>query len=324
MIKAATIRFERAGGPDVLQLVTLDLPAPGPGEALVRHSVVGVNFIDTYHRSGLYPLPLPSGLGMEAAGVVEAVGAGVSHVKPGDRVVYFSGSVGAYASHRVMEARWLVPLPTDVDDDTAAALWLKACTVEFLVERCARVQAGDIVLVPAAAGGVGVLLTQWLKAVGATVIGTVGSDAKVAVARDAGCDHVLAYAQVPEMVRELTGGRGVDVVIDGVGKATFLASLDSLRRRGLHISYGNASGVIGPVDFSILAQKGSLFTTRPTLFDYYATAEDFAAGTARVFAMLRQAVLKPHIGQRYPLRDAAQAHRDLEARSTVGASLLLP
>lgn len=320
---ATVVRFEATGGPDVLRVCEAAVGEPGPGEVRVRHTVVGVNFIDTYHRSGVYPLPLPSGVGMEAAGVVEAVGEGVTHVRPGDRVVYFSGTPGAYASHRVLEARWLVPLPDDVDDETAAAMWLKACTVEFLVERCARVQAGDVVLVQAAAGGVGVLLCQWLKAVGATVIGTVGSDDKVAVAQGAGCDHVLAYAEVPAKVRALTDGRGVDVVIDGVGKATFLASLDSLRRRGLHISYGNASGVIGPVDFGILAQKGSLFTTRPTLFDYYADPADFAAGTARVFAMLRDGVLKPHIGQRYGLCDAAQAHRDLEARVTVGASLLL-
>lgn len=323
-MQATTIRFERTGGPEVLGRQSVDLPAPAAGQALVRHSVVGVNFIDTYHRGGIYPLPLPSGLGLEAAGVVEAVGTGVSNVKPGDRVVYFSPDVGAYASHRVLAARWLVPLPDAVDDRTAAALWLKACTVEFLVERCARVRAGDTVLVQAAAGGVGVLLCQWLKAVGATVIGTVGSDSKVAVARDAGCDHVLAYDQLPAHVRDLTGGRGVDVVIDGVGKASFAASLDSLRRRGLHIGYGNASGTIGPVDFSILALKGSLFTTRPTLFDYYASAGDFAEGTARVFAMLRQGVLKPHIGQTYPLCDAAKAHRAMEARATVGATLLLP
>lgn len=321
---ATAIRFAATGGPEVMRVETVPLPAPAPGEALVRHTVVGVNFIDTYHRAGVYPMPLPSGLGMEAAGVVEAVGDGVDQVKPGDRVVYFSGTVGAYATHRVMEARWLVPLPDDVADETAAALWLKACTVEFLVERCARISARDAVLVQAAAGGVGVLLCQWLKAVGATVIGTVGSDAKVPVAREAGCDHVLAYDQVPAAVRALTDGRGVDVVIDGVGKATFMASIESLRRRGLHISYGNASGVIGPVDFGILAQKGSLYTTRPTLFDYYAAPADFAAGTARVFAMLQAGVLKPHIGQRYALADAVQAHRDLESRATVGASLLMP
>lgn len=318
------IRFETAGGPDVMKLVDFDFGAPGPGEARVRHTVIGVNFIDTYHRSGLYPMPLPAGLGVEAAGVVEAVGEGVSHVAPGDRIVYFSSTTGGYATHRVMEARWLVKLPDAIADETAAALWLKACTVEFLVERCARVKAGDTVLVQAAAGGVGVLLCQWLKSAGATVIGTVGSPEKVGIAKDAGCDHVLAYADVPARARDLTGGTGVDVVIDGVGKTTFEASLDSLRRRGLHISYGNASGPIGPVDFGILARKGSLYTTRPTLFDYYATPEDFAAGTKAVFAKIAGGILKPHIGQTFALADAVKCHQALEARQTIGSSLLIP
>ncbi len=318
------IRFESAGPPEVMQLVDLDVGAPGPGEARVCHTAIGVNFIDTYHRSGLYPLPLPAGLGMEAAGVVEAVGEGVTHVAPGDRVVYFSGTTGAYATHRVLEARWLVKLPEGIADETAAALWLKACTVEFLVERCARVQAGNTVLVQAAAGGVGVLLCQWLKSSGATVIGTVGAPEKATIAKQAGCDHVLAYADVPTKVRDITGGTGVDVVIDGVGKSTFMASLDSLRRRGLHISYGNASGPIGAIDFGILAAKGSLFTTRPTLFDYYATPQDFAAGTKAVFAKIASGVLVPHIGQTFALADAVKCHKALEARQTMGSSLLIP
>lgn len=318
------IRFEAAGGPEVMQLVDVDIGKPGPGEARVRHTVIGVNFIDTYHRSGLYPMPLPAGLGVEAAGVVEAVGEGVSHVLPGDRIVYFSNSTGGYATHRVMEARWLVKLPDAIDDEAAAALWLKACTAEFLVERCARVKAGDTVLVQAAAGGVGVLLCQWLKSSGATVIGTVGSAQKTGIARDAGCDHILAYADVPAGVRELTGGAGVDVVVDGVGKSTFEASLDSLRRRGLLISYGNASGPVGLVDFGILARKGSLYATRPTLFDYYASPEDFAAGSRAVFEKIAQGVLKPHIGQTFALADAVKCHQALEARQTIGASLLLP
>lgn len=318
------IRIEQTGGPEVMLFCDVAVGEPGPGAARVRHTAIGVNFIDTYHRSGLYPLPLPSGLGVEAAGVVEAVGDGVTHVAVGDRVIYFTNAPGAYSTHRVMEARWLVKLPDAIPDDVAAALWLKACTVEFLVERCARVKAGDHVLVQAAAGGVGLLLCQWLKSVGATVIGTVGSDAKVETARAAGCDHVLSYADVPTKVRELTGGRGVDVVIDGVGKDTFEASLDSLRRRGLHISYGNASGPIGAVDFGILARKGSLFTTRPTLFDYYASPEDFAAGTAAVFAKIEAGILQAHIGQTFPLADAVRCHQALEGRQTVGASLLLP
>jgi NADPH2:quinone reductase len=318
------IRMAATGGPEVMQLVEVEVGAPGPGAARVRHTAIGVNFIDTYHRSGLYPLPLPSGLGVEAAGVVEAVGEGVAHVAPGDRVIYFTNAPGAYATHRLMEARWLVKLPDDIADDTAAALWLKACTVEFLVERCARVKAGDTVLVQAAAGGVGLLLCQWLKSVGATVIGTVGSPAKAEIARAAGCDHVLAYADVPLKARELTGGRGVDVVIDGVGRDTFEASLDALRRRGLHISYGNASGPVAAFDLGLLARKGSLFTTRPTLFDYYATPDDVIAGTAAVFAKVETGVLTPHIGQTFPLADAVRCHQALEGRETTGASLLIP
>ena len=316
------IRFEAHGAPDVLQLVDVVVGVPAAGEARVRHTAIGVNYIDTYHRTGLYPVALPSGLGVEAAGVVEAVGEGVSHVAAGDRVVYFTSTLGGYATHRLIAARWLVKLPDAISDDVAAAVWLKACTVEFLVERCARVKAGDTVLVQAAAGGVGVLLCQWLKAIGATVIGTVGSPEKVETARAAGAEHVLAYAEVPAKVRELTGGEGVACVIDGVGKDTFEASLDSLRRRGLHISYGNASGAIGTVDFGILARKGSLYTTRPTLFDYYATDADFAAGSARVLAMLAAGSIAPTIGQTFALADAVAAHRALEGRTTIGSSLL--
>jgi NADPH:quinone reductase len=318
------IRIETTGGPEVMQLADTALPTPGPGEALVRHSRIGVNFIDTYHRAGIYPMQLPAGIGMEAAGVVEAVGDGVTHVRPGDRVVYFTNSPGSYATHRALAARWLVKLPDAVTDDVAAAIWLKACTVEFLVERCARLSAGDTVLVQAAAGGVGILLCQWLADKGVTVIGTVGSEAKVETARAAGCAHVLAYADVPARVRELTDGRGVDVVIDGVGKASFLPSLDALRRRGLMVSYGNASGKVGEVDFGILAARGSLFTTRPTLFDYYAEAADFAAGSAAVLDRLQRGVIAPVIGQTFALADAVACHQALEARQTVGSSLLIP
>lgn len=318
------IRIERTGGPEVMQLVDAEVGAPGAGQVRIRHSAIGVNFIDTYHRSGLYPMPLPAGLGVEAAGIVEAAGAGVTHVAPGDRIVYFTNAPGAYASHRLLDARWAVKLPDSISSEQAAALWLKACTVESLVERCARVKAGDAVLVQAAAGGVGVLLCQWLKSVGATVIGTVGSPDKRAIAEAAGCDHVLSYAEVPAKVRELTDGRGVDAVIDGVGKTSFEPSLDALRRRGLMISYGNASGPVGAVDFAILARKGSLFATRPTLFDYYATPEDFAAGTAAVFAKIEAGVLKAHIGQTFPLAEAVRCHQALEARQTIGSSLLIP
>ncbi|MFN3592676.1 MAG: quinone oxidoreductase family protein [Thermaurantiacus sp.] len=311
------------GGPEAMQLESCTAEAPAAGEILVRHRAVGVNMIDTYHRAGIYPLPMPTGIGMEAAGIVEAAGEGVTNVDAGDRVVYFAASPGSYATHRVVPANAVVRLPDEVAEDIAAAVWLKACTVEFLVERCARVRPGQLVLVTAAAGGVGLLLVQWLKAVGAQVIGVVSSG-KEDAARGAGADDVLGYDDMPGRVREISAGRGADVVIDGVGKATFGAALDSLCRRGLHISFGNASGPIGPVDFSILASKGSLFTTRPTLFDYYADPKDFAAGTGRVLEMLRNRRLDVTIGQRYPLADAARCHRDLEARRTVGSTILLP
>jgi NADPH:quinone reductase len=318
------IRIDTTGPADVMRLVDAEVGAPAPGQVRIRHTAIGVNFIDIYHRSGLYPMALPVGIGVEAAGVIEDVGAGVSHVKPGDRLVYFTNAPGSYATHRLLDARWVVKLPDTVTDEQAAALWLKACTVESLVERCARVQPHDAVLVQAAAGGVGVLLCQWLKSVGATVIGTVGSDEKRGIALAAGCDHVLSYADVPAAVRDLTGGEGVSAVIDGVGKSTWEASLDSLRRRGLMISYGNASGAVGQIDFAILARKGSLFATRPTLFDYYATPKDFAAGTAAVFAKIEAGVLKAHIGQTFPLADAVKCHQALEARQTLGSSLLIP
>jgi NADPH2:quinone reductase len=318
------IRIETTGGPEVMRLVEVGVGEPGPGQARIRHSAIGVNFIDTYHRTGLYPVSLPSGLGMEAAGVVEAVGDGVDHVTVGDRIVYFGTGPGAYATHRIMEARWLVKLPADVADEAAAALWLKACTVEFLVERCARVEPGDHILVTAAAGGVGLLLCQWLKAKGATVIGSAGSAAKRELARAAGADPALGYAEVPARVRELTGGAGVDCVIDGVGRDSFESSLGSLRRRGLMVSYGNASGPVSGFDLGLLARKGSLFVTRPTLFDYYASAEDFTAGTQAVFARIADGTLKASIGQRFPLADAARAHVELEARRTTGSTILLP
>jgi NADPH2:quinone reductase len=320
---ATRIEIAQTGGPEVLSPVEFAPLAPAAGEVRLRHTAIGVNFIDTYHRAGIYPLPLPSGIGLEAAGVVEAVGDGVSNVAAGDRVGYFLGPIGAYATHRTLPAARLVKLPDSLSDEQAAAALLKAATVEFLVERCANVQAGDTVLVQAAAGGVGLLLVQWLKAVGANVIGTAGTAEKMAVAAAHGADHMLGYDELPARVREITHGRGVDVVIDGVGKSTFLASLDSLKTRGLHISFGNASGKIGEVDFGILAAKGSLYTTRPTLFDYYASDADFAAGTERVLDMLARG-LKVEIGQRYPLADVKRLHHDLEARATTGSTIILP
>lgn len=325
-MRARAVRIESTGGPEVLQLVDADLPPPGAGEVLVRNTAIGLNFIDTYHRSGLYPVELPAPLGSEAAGVVESVGEGVSGLAPGDRVATFGPARGAYATARIVQAAALVRLPDDISDETAAAVLLKGCTTEFLVERCGRVEAGWPVLVHAAAGGVGLLLVQWLKAVGATVIGTAGTEEKAALARSAGAHHVL-LAGAPDLaarVRELTGGQGVRVTFDGVGKATFHTSLDATARRGLVISFGNASGAVGDVDFAVLARKGSLFATRPTLFDYYVTPEERQAGTARLFEMLRSGKIAVTVGQRYRLQDVRRAHEDLEARRTSGSTLLIP
>ena len=324
-MKARVARIEKVGGPEVIEWHDVELGPPGTGEALVRHTVVGLNFIDTYHRGGIYPIELPGGLGVEAAGVVEAVGTGVTDLTPGDRVATFGPERGAYASARIVPARSLFRLPDDIDDETAAAALLKGCTVEFLVERCARVEAGWTVLVHAAAGGVGLLLVQWLKAIGAGVIGTVSTEEKAELARQAGAFHVILYSRedVAPRVQEITGGAGARVVFDGVGKSTWEASVDSSARRGLIVGYGNASGTVGPVDFGILARKGSLFATRPTLFDYYADSKEREAGVARLFGMIRDGTLKITIGQRYPLEEAARAHSDLEARRTEGSGLLM-
>jgi NADPH:quinone reductase len=318
------VRFAATGGPEVMMLESASMLVPGPGELLLRQTAIGLNFIDTYHRTGLYPIALPSGLGLEAAGVVEAVGAGVS-IAPGTRVGYCWGPIGAYASHRVIAADRVVVLPDGVSDEAAAAVLLKGCTTEFLVERCARVQPGQWALVQAAAGGVGLLLVQWLKHIGATVIAVAGSPEKLAIAMAHGADHGLVQdATMAQQVRDLTGGRGVDVVFDGVGKATFEASLDSLKRRGLLASYGNASGAVGSVDFAILARKGSLFATRPTLFDYYTNRDEIERYAGRVLDLVVKGVLKVNVDQRYALKDVATAHRDLEARRTTGSTVLLP
>jgi len=323
---ARTAYIERTGGPEVIQWVERDLPPPGEGEVRVRHTAVGLNFIDTYYRSGLYAAPLPSGLGSEAAGVVKALGAGVTGFAPGDRVVTFGPGVGAYATERNVAASSLYELPDAVSDETAAAAFLKGCTAEFLIERCGRAQPGWTVLVHAAAGGVGQLVVQWLKHLGITVIGTVGNAAKAGQARAAGADHVILYRQedIAARVREITGGHGVPLVIDGVGAASWQASLAATAPRGLIISFGNASGPVEGVGLATLNQHGSLFVTRPKLFDYYATPEDRAAGSARLFELLARGVLKPGIGQRFALEEAAQAHRAIEAGQTMGATLLMP
>jgi NADPH:quinone reductase len=321
---ARVARITAYGGPEAIEWIDVDVSPPGPGEVRFRSTAVGLNFIDTYHRRGIYPVALPSGLGLEAAGIVEALGEGVTDFAVGDRVAGFGPALGAYATERNVAAATLFAIPPDISDETAAAALLKGCTTEFLVERCAKVQAGMTVLVHAAAGGVGLLLVQWLKHIGATVIGTVSTPEKAAAATAAGADHVILYTQeaVAPRVRELTGGAGVRVVFDGVGMATWEASLDSAGRRGMIVNYGNADAPVAGVNLGILAQKGSLYNTRPTLFDYYATPEERAAGSDYVFDMFRQGVLKLTIGQTYALEDAAQAHHDLEGRRTTGSTVL--
>ncbi|MEM9500533.1 MAG: quinone oxidoreductase [Pseudomonadota bacterium] len=319
-------QFLQFGGPEVIEWIEEDVPSPGPGDVLIEHTAIGLNFIDTYHRTGLYPVELPSGLGLEAAGTITALGAGVSDYNVGDRVAYMGPGLGAYATQRVMPADALFKVPDTVSDDIAAAAILKAATVEGLVERCASVGAGDTVLVHAAAGGVGLIMVQWLKAIGAHVIGTVSSTDKEVAAREAGCDQVIRYdhEDIASRVHEITGGVGVPTVFDGVGKATFEASLDSMSPRGLLVSFGNASGAVDGVNLGILAQKGSLFVTRPTLFHYYATPEDRAVGMARVWDMIESGRVKITIGQTYPLTEAALAHHDLASRKTTGSTVLLP
>lgn len=322
---ARTAQITEFGGPEKIGWIDVDLPAPGAGEVHVRMTAVGLNYIDTYHRTGLYPIDLPSGLGIEGAAVVEAVGEGVTSVAPGDRVATF-GLIGAYATERVLPETALVPLPDTIDDETAAAIMVKGCTAEFLIERCGRVESGWPVLVHAAAGGTGLLLVQWLKHLGAHVIGTVSTEEKAAQAKAAGADDIIFYLEedTAARVREITDGAGVRVVFDGVGMATWESSLDSCGQRGLIISFGNADAPVTGVGLGILAAKGSLHVTRPTLFDYYAAPEDSKRGMGRLFEMVGNGTVKVHIGQRYPLEEAARAHIDLENRKTVGATILQP
>ena len=320
------IRFHQTGGPEVLRWEEVAVGDPAPGEARVRHQAVGLNFIDTYHRSGLYPLPLPSGLGTEAAGIVEAVGAGVTDLQVGDRVAYAGGPLGAYSQVRCLPADRLLKLPEAIDCRSGAAMMLQGLTAAYLLRRTYPVQAGDRVLIHAAAGGVGLIACQWAKALGATVIGTVSSEAKAELALAHGCDHIVYYTRedVAQRVRELTGGEGVAVVYDGVGKDTFAGSLDSLRPIGMMVSFGNASGAVPPFNPLLLSQKGSLFLTRPTLGHYSAKREDLLALGAELFAVVASGKVKIEINQTYALADAASAHRDLEARKTTGSTILLP
>lgn len=319
------VQFARTGGPEVLELAEVDTPSPAAGQVLIRHEAIGVNFIDTYHRSGLYPVKLPLSPGGEAAGVVEAVGDGVSRLKVGDRVAY-SGGFGAYAEANAVAADRVVKVPEGVDLQTAAASLLKGMTVEAFVRRCYPVQAGQTVLVHAAAGGVGQIMVQWLKAIGAEVIATVGSEAKAARARELGADHVILYRDqdVAAEVRRITGGKGVPVAYDSVGKDTFEGTLGSLARRGWFVSFGNASGPAPAVEPFRLSRGGSLVFTRPTLFDFIVTTEELDASAAALFGMIGSGKIRIEIGQTFPLAEARAAHEALESRSTVGASLLIP
>jgi NADPH2:quinone reductase len=320
------IRFHKTGGPEVLVWEDVEVGDPGPGQVRIRQHAIGLNYLDTYHRSGLYPMPLPSGIGSEGAGVVEAVGAGVSDLKAGDRVAYAGGAPGAYAEARLYPADRLVKIPEGISFDSAAAMMLKGMTAQYLIKRTFKAQPGMTVLWHAAAGGVGLIASQWLKALGVGVIGTVGSDAKATLAKAHGCDHAIVYTRenFVERVKEITGGKGVPVVYDSVGKLTFLGSLDCLQPLGCMVSFGNASGPVDPISPAILAPKGSLFLTRPTLVHYTAKREDLVACANDLFDVVKSGKVKIEIAQRYALKDAGKAHADLEARKTTGSTVLVP
>jgi NADPH2:quinone reductase len=319
------MRIYEHGGPEVMSWEEVEVGDPGPGQVRVRNTAVGLNYIDTYHRSGLYPMQLPLVLGGEGAGVIEAVGKKVKGLKAGDRVAY-AGPLGSYSEVLLRPADKLVKLPAGIDDQAAAAMMLKGMTAWYLCRRTYRVKKGETILVHAAAGGVGQILCQWTKYLGATVIGTVGSEEKVALAKKAGCKHVIVSSteKISERVRAITKGKGVPVVYDGVGKDTFNDSLDCLAPLGLMASFGNASGAVPPVNIGILATKGSLFLTRPTLANYTATPEDLATAARELFAVVKKGAVKIKINQTYPLREAAQAHTDLQSRKTTGSTVLLP
>ena len=320
------IRVHQPGGPEVMQWEEVTVGDPGPGQARVRHTAVGLNYIDTYHRSGLYKLPMPTGLGSEGAGIVEAVGADVTDIKAGDRVAYSGGAPGAYAELRVMPVDRLVKLPDGVAERTAATLMLKGLTVQYLFRQTYPLKSGETILFHAAAGGVGLIACQWARALGVTMIGTVGSDKKAAIAKAHGCTHTIVYTRenFVERVKELTGGKGVPVVYDGVGKAMFPASLDCLVPRGLYVNFGNASGPVPPFDMLMLSAKGSLYVTRPTLVTFTSTRPALLAMADEMFGLVKAGKIVNEARQTYALKDAAQAHRDLEARKTTGSTLLLP
>jgi NADPH2:quinone reductase len=319
------IVFDSFGGPEVLQYREVELAAPAAGQARVAHRAIGVNFIDVYHRTGLYPLTLPSGLGGEGAGVVTAVGPGVTNVAPGDRVAYTAPApLGSYADERLVAAKWLVKLPATVSEQTGAAMMLKGLTAWYLLKRSFRVAAGDWVLLYAAAGGVGSIAAQWARELGVRVIGVVGSEAKRELALRAGCEQVLVDGDdIPRRVRELSGG-GVPVVYDSVGRTTFYRSLDCLRPHGVLVSFGNSSGKVEPFGLHELTKRGSLYVTRPTLYDFIREPRDLEAGASELFALVERGRIEIAVNQTYGLRDAAQAHRDLEARRTTGCTVLIP
>jgi NADPH:quinone reductase len=321
------VRIYKTGGPEVLTFEDVEIARPAQGEVLVRQTAVGINFIDIYHRTGLYPFAAyPAGLGLEAAGIIEEIGEGVSQFKAGDRVAYCGGATGAYAERRVMPATQLVKIPDFVTDEIAAAVMLKGLTAHYLLRTTFRVQKGDTILIHAAAGGVGLLVCQWAKYLGATVIGTVSTQDKAALAKQHGCDHAIIYTRdsVSAKVKEITGGRGVDVVYDSVGKTTFMDSLDCLVKFGMMVSFGQSSGKIDPVDPALFSQKGSLYFTRPTLMHHIADPKVYVDSAAELFALVEQNILQVFIGDTYPLSEAKQAQVDLESRKTTGALVLLP
>ncbi|MBO3030651.1 quinone oxidoreductase [Burkholderia pseudomallei] len=320
------IRYDQPGGPEVMKWVDIDVGAPQPGEVRIKQHAVGLNYIDVYFRTGLYPQPLPGGLGMEAAGEVTELGEGVTALKPGDRVAYVAQPPGAYAQERVLAAAKLVKLPEAIGYEDAASAMLQGLTAQYLLRRTYKVEPGDTIVIHAAAGGVGLLVCQWAKAFGATVIGTVGSDEKAALAKAHGCDHPIVYTRenFTERVKEITNGAGVPVVYDSIGKDTYIGSLDCLAPLGMFVSFGNASGPLPPIDSKEFSSRGSLFFTRPTLFSYIAKREDLDRNAAELFDVLASGRVKTSIRQRYPLENVAQAHRDLEARRTTGSTVLLP
>ena len=325
-MRSHAIRIHETGGPDKFKWEEVEVGDPGQGEILLRQTAVGLNFIDVYHRTGLYKVPLPSGIGSEGAGVVEKVGPGVTDLKPGDRVAYASGPLGSYAEARLYPAERAIKLPDGISDRQAGAMMLQGMTVEYLIRRTYTVKAGQTVLLHAAAGGVGLIASQWLKHIGATVIGTAGSPEKMALAKAHGCDHVIDYHKedVAKRVREITGGKGVPVAYDSVGKDTFQATLDSLSPRGMFVSFGNSSGPVPAFEPIILAGKGSLYITRPTLLAYVATRHELVDSAQALFDVVLKGAVKIEVNQTFPLKEAAQAHRDLEARKTTGSTILLP